>query len=266
MPSDADDEVLAGGVANAGAVVRQGDHVLRPSNPHTRSIHAVLLHIRDEGFDGASVPIGVDADGRERMVFVSGDVAIAPYPTWAHSIDALMSTARLLRRYHDAVVGFDLAGHTWSDELSDPLGGLIVCHNDVCWENVVFRNGEAVALLDFDFAAPGRREFDVAAFIRLCLPIDDPVNAERLGWGQIEYANRLRLVCDAYGLDRRERRLTLSLIADTIADGGSFVRRRVEAGDENFIASWNRMGGQLRFDRRHQWFIAIEPELRQALH
>ena len=30
-------------------------------------------------------------------------------------------------------------------------GGPIVCHNDVCLENVVFRDGEAVGLLDFDF-------------------------------------------------------------------------------------------------------------------
>ena len=29
-----------------------------------------------------------------------------------------------------------------------------MCHNDVCPENVVFRDGIAVALLDFEFAAP----------------------------------------------------------------------------------------------------------------
>jgi Ser/Thr protein kinase RdoA (MazF antagonist) len=45
---------------------------------------------------------------------------------------------------------------TWSDELADPSGGPIVCHNDVCMENVVFRNGAAIGPLDFDFAAPGR--------------------------------------------------------------------------------------------------------------
>jgi hypothetical protein len=133
------EEVLHGGVANAGAVIRQGLHVLRPSNPHTRSIHAVLRHVHNAGFDGASIPVGVEDDGRERLMFVSGDVALPPYPTWAQSDDALVSIARLLRRYHDAAVGFDLDGHSWSDELSDPAGGSMLCHNDVCWENVVFR-------------------------------------------------------------------------------------------------------------------------------
>jgi len=31
-----------------------------------------------------------------------------------------------------------------------------VCHDDVCSENVVFRDDIADALLDFEFDAPGR--------------------------------------------------------------------------------------------------------------
>ena len=50
--------------------------------------------------------------------------------------------------------------------MADPDGGSVMCHNDVCLENVVFRDGRAVTLLDFDFAAPGRRSFDLAAFAR----------------------------------------------------------------------------------------------------
>ena len=38
----ADIEVLDGGIADAGAVVRDGDHVLRPSSVHTPTIHAFL--------------------------------------------------------------------------------------------------------------------------------------------------------------------------------------------------------------------------------
>jgi thiamine kinase-like enzyme len=58
----------------------------------------------------------------------------------------------------------------------------MICHNDVCLENVVFRDGEAVALLDFDFAAPGRPLFDLAAFARMCVPIDDDLSASRRGF------------------------------------------------------------------------------------
>jgi hypothetical protein len=42
-------------------------------------------------------------------------------------------------------------------------------------------------------------------------------------------------------------------MGDSIAEGGTFVRRRLEAGDVNFVTMWNQMGGQERFGRRRQW-------------
>ena len=113
-------------------------------------------------------PWGSIRTGRERLRFIPGDVAIPPYPMWVQADSALGSIARLMRQLHDASVGLDLGEVTWSDEMADPVDGEVMCHNDVCLENVVFRDGEAVALLDFDFAAPGRREFDLAAFARMC--------------------------------------------------------------------------------------------------
>src|SRR5689334_11868726 len=113
------DVVLRGGVANAGVVVRRGDHVLRPSNPNTAAIHAFLRHLRAQGFDGASDPIGIGPDGRERLAFIPGDVGFPPYPAWAQTDLALASAAALMRRLHDASVGFvappDAA---WSTEMA----------------------------------------------------------------------------------------------------------------------------------------------------
>ena len=156
------EQQLDGGIANAGQVVRVGSHVLRPSSPHSGSIHAFLRAVRHAGFEGASSPVGIDEDGRERLVFIDGEVPVAPYPHWSQSDTALASIARLLRGLHDAASGFDPQGHTWDDALADPVGGTLVCHNDVCPENVVFRDGIAVALLDFEFAAPGRPVYDLA--------------------------------------------------------------------------------------------------------
>lgn len=118
-----DDEVLVGGVANAGAVVRRGPHVLRPSNPHTPSIHRFLSFLAESGFKGASVPVGVDPDGRERLVHVDGDVAVVPFPAWFQADGLLVSIADLMRRFHEAARGFDLTGATWSDEMADPGAG-----------------------------------------------------------------------------------------------------------------------------------------------
>jgi hypothetical protein len=256
---------LKGGVANAGAVVRTGDHVLRPSNPNTPTIHRFLAAIAEEGFTGASRPVGVDADGRERLDFIDGHVPLPPYPAWAQTHQALGSIARLIRRMHQAAGAFEPSdADSWSHEMADPVGGSTVCHNDVCLENVVFRDGEAVGLLDFDFAAPGRPVYDVACFARMCVPVDDETRV-RFGWLPADLPARLRLVADEYGLDAEGRQELLTALDGSIASGGEFVRRRVEAGDANFIAMWESTNGMARFDRRREWWADARAEFAAAL-
>ena len=176
------------------------------------------------GFDGASVPLGIDG-GRERLVYVAGEVPVPPYPSWAQHDTALASISRLLRRFHAASRGFDPSAATWSTEMQDPAGasaiGAVMCHNDVCLENVVFRAGNAVALLDFDFAAPGRPIYDIAQTARMCVPIDDDTNAARLGWEPLDRPGRLRLVADEYGLDAHGRAELLETLSASIARAAS---------------------------------------------
>ncbi len=259
------EQQLDGGIANAGRVVRVGPHVLRPSSPHSGSIHAFLRAVRHAGFEGASLPVAIDEDGRERLVFIEGGVPVAPYPDWSESDTALASIARLLRGLHDAARGIDPQGLTWDDSLADPAGGTLVCHNDVCPENVVFRDGIAVALLDFEFAGPGRPVYDVAQLARLCVPIDDDFDQARLGWRPADRPARLRLVADAYGLDRDGRAELLTAMNDAIARIEAAVRRRVDAGDPNVIAMWNRTGGSERYDRRRRWWIDHHEQFAAAL-
>jgi Ser/Thr protein kinase RdoA (MazF antagonist) len=148
---------LAGGMGNRGAVVRVGDTIRRPADDQTPFVLLLLEHLAAKDFP-APVPVGRDDRGRETFRWIEGDVPVAPYPEWSLTDRALASVGRLHRRYHDAVRSFSVTPPhlRWSDELADPRGGPIVCHNDVCPENVVFRDGDAVALLDFDLAAPGR--------------------------------------------------------------------------------------------------------------
>jgi phosphotransferase family enzyme len=259
------EEVLVGGVANAGSVVRVGDEVRRPTTVHTASIHAFLSALTAEGFDGAPVPLGLDGIGRERLVFIDGNVPVPPYPRWAQTDEALSSLATLMGRFHAASARVGSMEGTWSDELADPAGGSIICHNDVCPENVVFRDGRAVGLLDFEFAAPGRPVFDLVQCARMCVPVDDETNAGRLGWGTADRAARTRLFVDAYGLDRAGRRAFFEILSETMSDLGGFVRRRVAAGDENFLAMWNRMGGEQRYDRLRDWWDEQESSFAHAL-
>jgi aminoglycoside phosphotransferase (APT) family kinase protein len=140
-----------------------------------------------------------------------------------------------------------------------------VCHNDVCLENVVFRDGVAVGLLDFDFAAPGSPVYDLAAMARMCVPVDDDEHASRFGWRPADRRARLRLVADRYGLDRAGRTELLAQLDDAIARSGEFVRRRVEAGDPNFVKMWEDAGGDRRHEFRREWWVGERDSYARAL-
>jgi hypothetical protein len=260
-----DIDVLHGGVANVGAVARAGSLVSRPTSPHSSSIHRFLRHVRTHGFDGVPDPVALLGD-REHLTFVPGDVPLPPYPAWSQSDAALASVAQLLRRLHDASADFRWDESTWSDEMAEPVpvagtaADIVIGHNDVCLENIVFRDEIAVALLDFEFAAPVRRVWDLAAFARMCVPIDDPLSAERLGWVPSDLPGRLGLVCDAYGLRGDDRLRLLACLDVSIARGGQFVLRHVEAGEQGFIDMWTAMGGMERFDRRRTWWADARAE------
>jgi aminoglycoside phosphotransferase (APT) family kinase protein len=204
------------------------------------------------------VPLGIDADGRERLRFIPGETPRPPFPAWSQTDRALSSSAVLLRRFHDAQAGFvPPRDARWNLEMADPGGGTLICHNDVCPENVVFRDGEAFALLDFDFAAPGRALHDLAQFAKMCVPLDIDEDAARFGRGGLDPFRRLRLVADSYGLapDRTE---FLELLGESIeaARTGGFVARQVDRGHPAFADMVVAMGGIERYERRHQWFEA----------
>jgi thiamine kinase-like enzyme len=211
------------------------------------------------------MPVEIQPDGRERLVFIEGDVPVPPFPRWAQTDDALESIATLMRAFHDASSQVPLKTLSWSDELADPAGGSMICHNDVCMENVVFREGRAIGLLDFDFAAPGRPIFDLAAFARMCVPIDDDISASRLGFEDLDRPARLRLVTDTYGLDAEGRDVLVEFLERAMQSGGSFVQRRAEAGDANFIRMLDEMGGMERYDRRLRWWQSSRETFVRAL-
>jgi hypothetical protein len=260
-----DEELLPGGIANAGSVRRVGNEVERPSNEHSRTIHALLRHVRANGFGGVPDPHRIEPDGHEWLAFIPGEVPIPPFPAWSQSDAVLASTAILIRRFHDATVTFvPPPGGTWSTEMADPAGGDVICHNDVCPENVVYRDSTAVALLDFDFAAPGRRIFDLAAFASMCVPLDPDEYAARTGRAGLNPFARLRVIADAYGL-APDRGDFIQVIGERFANGGAFARRKVEAGIPAFIEMWNTMGGEERYERRRLWFESVRERFLDAV-
>ena len=88
----------------------------------------------------------------------------------------------------------------------------------------------------------------------MCVPLDTSGDAKVWGREGFDPFRRLRLVADSYGLPPGREEL-VSVIEESMEQGAAFVRRCVEAGQPAFIAMWNQMGGQARYDRRRDWFV-----------
>jgi hypothetical protein len=246
-------------MANPGAVFRRGDSVIRPAPPNWGGLHAFFVRLREAGFDGAPVPTGPVVDGREQLEFMPGDVPLFPEPDWAFDESVLISVGALLREYHAAAgkVAFD-ASAPWSSELADPEGGPLLCHNDVCHENVVFRDGDAWAIIDWDFAAPGRPAWDLAMTAWYWVPMRPDDRDDGL-----DRVRRLRLLADAYGLD--DRRGFMEVMEEAVAVCRTFVANRVAAGEPPFVESLERNGGWPRWDRIRTWLSAEHARFTDAL-
>jgi hypothetical protein len=253
---------LPGGLANRGQVVRVGETVRRPQRRTSPAAHALLRHLEDVGFDGAPRFLGIDAQGREVLSYIPGDTAVAPYPDWVLTDAALGSVAALVRAYHRAVAGFDPSPHPWPSALPEPFAGEIVSHNDLNLDNVVFRDGRAVALLDFDLAGPGSRLWDVACAARLWAPLrpDESVHDSRQGRG----FERLRLFVDGYGLDDADRTRLAAAVGENQAWFGRLIGRYVAAGHDAFT-DYARSSGRLDADEYRRWLADHDGPLRQAL-
>ncbi|MEW2293061.1 aminoglycoside phosphotransferase family protein [Streptomyces sp. NPDC006743] len=254
IPVTAEHEALVGGMMNAGAVFRRGESVERPAPRNARALHAYLLALKEHGFDAAPVPVGLTADGREQLTFIPGDVALPPYPDWAMTDAALESVGRLLRRLHatSAAVAVDRDAE-WSRDLADPEGGTMLCHNDVCPDNVVFRDGRAAALIDFDLAAPGRPLWDVAMCARYWVPVLDPRSAAAVHPAGLDAPARLRILADSYGLPAGDRADLPRVIEQATEVCRAFVARRVAAGDPVYLQALAERGGWERWDRLQTW-------------
>lgn len=253
---------LPGGTSNRGLVVRIDDTVRRPQTSRSPAVHALLHRLERVGFEGAPRYLGDDEDGREILSYVDGEAATAPHPSWSLTDAALVSVADLLRRYHDAVESFDASPYDWPTVVPSPYRGGIVSHNDPNLDNVVFRHGRAVALIDFDLASPGSRLWDVALAARLWVPLRDPVDIpdERAG----RLPERLRLFGDAYGLSARERRLLVPAARLTHNWCYDIVRAGAERGQPGYLHYWTP-SAQEHDQRGRRWFARNVEFLRSAL-
>ena len=261
MHGRASEEPLAGGIDHFGAVVRVDDTVRRPGGSAAAQIRLFLDHLAEAGFTGAPRFRGIDEHGREILDYLDGDVAIPPFPDWVADEGLLVSVARLQRELHRAAVGFRLpAGMTWpARRLPQGAQGDLVCHTDLCLENVVVREGRAAAFIDFDMATPASPLFDIAVAARHWVPLRDPVDIADAR-AATDLARRFRLFAGAHHLGAAQREQVTSMVSAFLDDALASIRRRAEAGHPGFARMW--ADGYEGMNRRSRvWLLQYAKDL-----
>jgi hypothetical protein len=245
-------------------IVRIGDTVRRPLRPFSLTVQAYLAHLRDAGFDGAPLPLGVDEQGREVLSFVHGDAARYPLPA---DDDVLVALARLIRTLHEASVGWvpppdAVWGGTPANtgRITEPTE--LVSHRDYHPGNVIFRDGRPAALIDFDLAKPTTRLYDIANALWYWAPLRDPrdrspalVNAD--------IPHRVAVFADAYGMTALQRARLVPLAVDMVRRYHEDSRASAEL-DPVFHKLWED-GAKVYFPRAEVWVREAAPAITARL-
>lgn len=264
-----DEQILVGSIDPRYAPVRVGDTVRRMAGSSGGVVRDLLHDLEAVGFDGAPRHLGTDDQGREVLSFIEGDVPLPPYPAWAMTDQALADLGALVRRLHEATASFAPAPDAdWATDWSDPTvdastPGAVICHNDLFPENVVFRDGRVVALIDFAMAAPGRPLWDLAIAAELWGPLGDPARRDNHP-PDLDGIRRLGVLARGYELEPERAEELIDVVVEERAHSAANVRAEIAAGNASWIRNWAAAGGDDRAAADDAWIAANRDALVRA--
>lgn len=227
-------EELLGGRVNQ--VIRIGATVRRKTGPWTPTVHALLTHLASRNFDAAPRAHGIDECGREILDYMPGKAGAFPLPQVEQTDAAILAYGALLRRYHDATVGFEIPQHAvWFLPQREPTE--VICHGDLAPDNCIFRDDLPVALIDFDVAHPGPRVWDLGYAACCFAALQAPASEQDSNTVLQQQGHRLRLLCDGYELDDTDRIAVIDNARERLVHLAAFIETKAAEGVQAFADS-----------------------------
>jgi hypothetical protein len=256
-------EVWGSGNHQPDAILANGV-VSKTAGPWTPAVAALLRHLEAAGFPGAPRVAGEAA-----YTYVPGS---SPHPR-AWSDDAVAGVGTLLRGVHDATADFTPPPDAvWQPTLlrdlpgSDPVFG----HCDTGPWNIVGAGGRAEAFIDWEFAGPVDRLWELAATVWLNAQLHDDDIAEMHGLPDAATRMRqARAIVDGYGLAAGRRAGLLDRLHDVAihAAGAEAIAYAVTpdstaaVSDDGFPVLWSIAWRA----RSASWIARHREELGRAL-
>lgn len=243
------DEPLPGGRSHPGEVFRRGTTLVRPVGDGAWV--EVLRRINDV-FDAAPRVIATV----ERTVLVEWQDGDAPQDLGRAPLSDLRTVTALgglLRRLHDATAPLASEFHSTSTGLADPTGATeVICHGDPLPGNIVFQSGVPVALIDWEYAAPGRRAWDLAVAVRWWSPFRAPENL-RAGEEHLDPAARACALLAGYGAEATLAADVAALMVESHRVAAANAYRLVRARGADGFRRWVERGGERRLEADRVW-------------
>jgi len=210
-------------------VVRVGDTVRRPAKASSAFVARLLGRFEALNVPWAPRYLGQDALGRDVLTFVPGSVPLV----WRTFTDEEVCQAgRLLRLFHDATRGSELAGAC-----------SVVCHNDPGPNNLVFQGGVPFAFIDFDMAAPGE-PFEDLGYMAWSWCISSKAERQPVE----RQAEQVRLLAEAYGVDVGRAELVPAIL-ERLTRNISFWSERLKTPDSTLLPI-ERIGRNVEWSKR----------------
>jgi hypothetical protein len=161
-------------------------------------VHGLLRHLEAVDFPA---PRLLDVDEQQGVEILSWIEGESGANGWQYVVpeEGLRAYAHFVRGLHDALRGYDAPPDS---EWSRGPGGGFVCHGDPGPWNMVFRDGQPFAFIDFDHAHAGTPLDDIVYALEFVAPFRD--DDWCLEWGRYaeppRRGRRIELFCDAYGI------------------------------------------------------------------
>ncbi|MEL6864242.1 MAG: aminoglycoside phosphotransferase family protein [Bacteroidota bacterium] len=235
-------------------VVRVGNTIKRQVHPWTATVNHFLSYLKQQNLKKIPQVLGIDEQGLEVQSYIVGETALRPWPTVLKTNEGLEQLSAFVKTYHLAQA--DYRPPNWANWYAPDQQwkkGQIIRHGDLGPWNTLWQKDQLSGVIDWDCAEPSEPISDLAQLAWYSVPLRGPKGWKEAGFELApNYTERLRVICQTYGVEKRD--LLQALLQLQLQE----MDRLYQWGPKG-IFPWSlyfKRGDRTVIHKEHQWLKA----------